>query len=547
MKRTFTHIFNSVSTRVILIIIALVLPLNVVALIYMDITKSTIIRQAEQSSQKMADYYMQGLESRMNNAQSLLSYFMTKDEDCIRLKIQNHEDFDYEESKMKFYYKLRSMASMSDGADGYFYYYKENDDSIVYGNADGGSRMVTQIKQLLAGYSEENNPSGWHMYEWEGMKYLLFFIPDMQVLYGCAIRLDPFLKEVAQSMEYTDIRVNFRENEGNHEEKNRIYICSNYKNLFLNIELNRNEILEKVSFTQKLLQSMAILYLVLIPILYILLRKILIQPLKRVNFAHRQIKKGNAQYHIEDKTTATEYQDLYSSFNKMVDNLNQLKIESYEKELSKQKMELRNLQLQIRPHFLLNTFNLIFTLSQRKENGMIQETVIYLSEYFRYIFRSEKESELFSNELKLIKGYIRMASIRYFGNIEGEYEFDPEIDFIRMPPLLLHNFVENSVKYGVRPNEMLHIQIAGTYENKRVTFTINDDGKGMSPEMLERNQQLFRGEFQPENKAEHLGLYNSLKRLKYFYGDEANIEVTSELEGKTCFKISFPYDVEVEE
>lgn len=557
MKRKLKHLLNSVSTRVILIIIALVFPLNVLVIIYMDYTKDTIIRQAEQNSQKLADYYMQGLDSRMNNAQALLSYFITKDEDGIRLKLKSRGEFEYEETKMKFYYKLRNMASMSDGADGYFYYYKENDDSIVYGNSDGGGEMVAQIKKLVGEYTGEGYPkkehlekeylSGWHIYEWNGKKYLLFLIPDVQVLYGCVIRLDNFLQDVTKSMEYSTVKVQLDESEGEAEGKDAVYISAYNKPLFLNIQLSRSEILGKVSFGQKLLQSLSIVYLVLIPVLYMLLKHILIRPLRKVNFAHQQIEEGNAEYHIQDKITATEYKELYSSFNRMVDNLNQLKIESYEKEISKQKMELRNLQLQIRPHFLLNTFNLIFTLSQRKENGMIQEIILYLSEYFRYIFRNEKELELFTKELRMIQGYIKMASIRYFGNIEAEYTFDPEIDFVRMPPLLLHNFIENAVKYGVRPNKVLHIEVIGRYEDKRVVFTVSDDGNGMNPEILKRNQSLFRGEFQPENKAEHLGLYNSLKRLKYFYGEAASIEVTSEQGVRTSFKISFPYDMEVEE
>lgn len=547
MKRRIHYILNSVSTRVILIIIALILPLNALVIIYMNNAKNTMIEQAEFNSQKLADYYMQTLNARMNNAKSLLSYFMTKDEDCIRIKIKNNGNYEYEESKMKFHYKLRNMAEMTDGADGYFYYYRENEDSIIYGNADGGNEMVTQIKNLLSGYSAGTNPSGWHIYEWNDKKYMLLLIPDSQVIYGCVIRLDSFLEDVYDSIDYSDIRVHLAESAVYSDREGQIYIRSEVDNIVLNIELSRKEILEKVTFVQKLLQTMAILYLILIPILYIILRKLLIRPLRRVNYAHRQIEEGNSQYHIEEKTTAAEYMEIYTSFNKMVDNLNQLKIESYEKEISKQKMELRNLQLQIRPHFLLNTFNLIFTLSQRKENAMIQETVIYLSDYFRYIFRNEKELEIFTNELRLIKGYVKMASIRYFGKIDAEYDLDPEIDFIRMPPLLIHNFVENAVKYGVRQKEMLHIQIIGRYKDEIVTFTISDNGNGMSPDMLVRNQKMFCGEYKPENQSEHLGLYNSLKRLKYFYGDEAKIDVTSKQGEGTSFRISFPYDVEVVE
>ena len=236
-----------------------------------------------------------------------------------------------------------------------------------------------------------------------------------------------------------------------------------------------------------------------------------------------------------------EFRSLYHSFNRMADNLHRLKIESYEKELAKQKMELRNLQLQIRPHFLLNTFNLIFTLSQRKEHEAIQEIVIYLSDYFRYIFRSEKELELFAKEAALIRGYVKMASVRYLGRVEAEYEYSSELEVVRLPPLLLHNFVENAVKYGVKKYQTLHIKIHGGYCDGTVTFRISDDGKGMDAETLEQNQKMLRGEIDMEDKNSHLGLYNSMKRLKYFYGEKAEIQVESEEGYGTCFTIRFPY------
>ena len=58
------------------------------------------------------------------------------------------------------------------------------------------------------------------------------------------------------------------------------------------------------------------------------------------------------------------------------DRLKTLKIENYEKELARQRMELRNLQLQIRPHFLMNMFNLLYSFAQIENYQSIQKLAL---------------------------------------------------------------------------------------------------------------------------------------------------------------------------
>lgn len=277
------------------------------------------------------------------------------------------------------------------------------------------------------------------------------------------------------------------------------------------------------------------------------MRKLVLKPLKQINKAHEQLQLGNQEYRITRTASSIEFAEAYRSFNEMAENLQKLKIQIYENQIEKQQIELRNLQLQIRPHFLLNTFNLIYSLAEKKESEPIQNITIYLSEYFRYLFRSNKQLELFVKEMKLIQGYIYMASIRYENLVELSVDLDPEIEFVRTPPLLIHNFIENAVKYGFRQGKMLHIDLQGRYDEGKVIFTVTDDGSGMSDDILERNQKMFQGELIPENANGHLGLYNSYKRLKYFYGNEANITLTSEPGEITCFTICFPYNLEVDD
>ena len=227
----------------------------------------------------------------------------------------------------------------------------------------------------------------------------------------------------------------------------------------------------------------------------------------------------------------------------MAERIQNLKIEIYEKELDRKQMELSNLQLQIRPHFLLNTFNLIYTLAQRGQEKDVQQVILYLSDYFRYLFRSGRNLEIFEKEQHLIEAYIGTAKVRYPGAIEADYEYDPEIAFVRVPPLLLHNFVENIVKYAISPGKVTHLSIVGQYEDGMVSFMIMDDGDGMTEEQVE---ELDRSMREPRKDGLHIGYANSLKRLRYSYGEKADIEISSEPGEGVCVTVTFPYDLEEE-
>ena len=130
---------------------------------------------------------------------------------------------------------------------------------------------------------------------------------------------------------------------------------------------------------------------------------------------------------------------------------------------------------------------------------------------------------------------------RYPGKVEIAYEYDPEIHLIRVPPLLLHNFVENVIKHAVRQGEVTHIGLVGTYENGEVIFQIMDDGPGIDPEKLKELNESMR---QKSSDGTHVGYYNSMRRLKYFYGEKADITIAAALGEGTSVTVRFPYNLE---
>lgn len=540
---------KSISIRVIIIFVLLIFPLNFLAIFQADAMISNTVEQVRMAEQNVADVYANMLKTRMENAASMLHYFRTEDPDCLAMTVQSEaQSYEYKSAKQKLYAKLKNMAGMIDGAKGYYYYFPKVDDILVSGDFYMRGSQVNELKEAVFGSTLGSGLSGWHIYEQGGISYALLFVKLKNISYGAWINLNEISKSIRGGVEYENITLDFSEKSGEKEtDTDRIFVSADAKGLSLTLGLERDEVIRTNAVYQKMMFIMALIYLVLIPMLYFIMRRLLIKPLKNINNAHRQLRKGNQDFRLEETASTKEFAEAYQSFNKMAENLKTLRIQAYESKIEKQQMELRNLQLQIRPHFLLNTFNLIYSLAEKKESEPIENITIYLSDYFRFIFRSGKELELFSKELRLITGYIYMAAIRYENLVELSVDLDPEIEFVRTPPLLIHNFIENAVKYGFRQGKLLHIDLQGRYGEGAVTFQITDDGSGMEPEILKRNQKLFRGELVPEDKNSHLGLYNSYKRLKYFYGEEAYVEVWSEPGEMTCFTICFPYNLEVDD
>lgn len=543
MSGYWKKVYRSISTKLIVIILLLVIPLNILAHYGVTATTDRLMKQVSLTEQNLVDNYMSELSARMKNTSSLLYYYLTEDANCMRMVKSRATGYEYDSAKLRCYYSIKHMAGLIAGGDGYFYYMKSMDDLLSYTKSPSDN-ISSYIAECI---SDGAASRGWKLVEIMGRQFLVLFMYENNYIYGGWLNLETVKEEIGKSLAFENSRMSFSESLPK-PEKDTIQAFASYKGIYLNIFLDQQVILAGMTAFERLQRATPFIFTLLLPILFLVFQFLLIRPLREVNEAHRQISRGHPEYRIVKKSSSVEYEEAFASFNRMADEMQNLKIESYERELAIQTMKLRNLQLQIQPHFLLNTFNLIHTLAQKKETEAIQNSTIYLSEYFRYIFRGDKELELFDKELHLMEGYQQLANVRYPEGVAIIWTFDPEIQLVRIPPLLLLNFVENAVKYGYQDGEKLHITITGEYLDGIVTFYIINDGNEMDPQMYERNQKIFSGELEPEGESQqHFGLYNSLRRLKYFYGDTAVIELTCDEETReTVFCIRFPYNLEEE-
>lgn len=542
---------NQITFKLIRVFIVFVLPLNILAIALTLKATAESKEQIRLSILNITNVYMNVLDSRMEQADYFLFDMYNNNADCIRMCLQK-EDAAYVNAKFRCYKKLNEKIDIKNESDGYFFYMGDAQDLLLQVNYSNLSHKAAIEDYLL---SEENRNSirRWSIVELDGKKWALRCTHIKNVWYGAFICLDTIAGEMEEIINYSNPEIIFSEKGFAGDLSTMQYTAdkgdkgvytatkSERTSICLYISISNAEVINQLTLWQKAQIGLAFLYLGLIPLLYLFLKRFMIGPLSIMNEAHSQLEIGNEEYRIKRDANSYEFGRAYDSFNKMADNIHSLKIDNMQKELNSKKLELSNLQLQVRPHFLLNTFNLIFNLALNEEIAGIKELVLYLSDYFRYIFRSGKDLELFDKELRLIENYIKAEEIRYPGEFSVAWLIDPDVRLVRVPPLLVHNFIENIFKHALHKGRFTHIMISAEYAQQMVTIQISDDGAGMSEEYV---RQINEECFYVNEKEIHIGIRNSIDRMKSIYGEEASVKVESELGNGTIFTITFPFNLE---
>lgn len=271
-----------------------------------------------------------------------------------------------------------------------------------------------------------------------------------------------------------------------------------------------------------------------------LIRLDVLDPGKKLRNAMREIQMDHLDFRLKDNfyRNSENMQYLFDTFDEMADKIEA----SREKDKKIYQAEIDNLRLQVNPHMLLNSLNTIYSLAQMKKFEAIQEYALHLVDYFRYALRRNDNLVTVGQELEFIKTYMEIQKIRYPGLLSFVYAISPECQTAMVPPLLIQNFVENSVKYAVKPGRVTEILLNVNHQDNRLQISVTDTGTGMKPEILEA---LRSGEpFVDVMGQKHIGIWNCRRRIEVFYNETPNISIISGQGGTQVF-LDIPYQTEV--
>lgn len=114
------HLMQSISTKVVLIILILVLPLNILAIVLSHAAIEAMTEQAALSVTSVMENYNTELLHRMEDTGYLLWNMKNEDTDGTILAGQKGDE-QYLGARIRFYHKFLNNMRMVDGADGYFF------------------------------------------------------------------------------------------------------------------------------------------------------------------------------------------------------------------------------------------------------------------------------------------------------------------------------------------------------------------------------------------------------------------------------------------
>ena len=287
----------------------------------------------------------------------------------------------------------------------------------------------------------------------------------------------------------------------------------------------------------RLLQVLSLLTVAALPLILYAIQRWVISPVMRLNEAIERIENGEMEYRIPEQSTGAEFTRINRSFNHMMDQVEALKISVYEEQLKAQKIKLGFLVQQIKPHFILNTLNILYSYEQ-EEFPLIQRMIVYLSRYFRYVINANQDFVTLGQEMEHLRNYFEIQQARYVRTFEATVEYGPELADCLIPPLLLQSFAENSIKYALLPDRIVQIRVSAEKTESGMRLTVTDDGRGISPEMLERIEQFRRDRVFRLDLG--VGVQNAIDRVELLYSGRGSVELAAREGGGTLVTVDLP-------
>ena len=354
----------------------------------------------------------------------------------------------------------------------------------------------------------------------------------MLVIYNIDGTLYGFSYDIQNVLEVLKKNVPLLENaviiENSEMEKGESTVERFYMNTRIGVRMNlqgevlRTKILQQVPQITYILIVFAVLSIVVAPILSLFYYHQIVTPTRELRKTFHEIRHGRRHYRAQviGNRDTNEYVELAVYFNEMIDELQKAKDRIYEIQLLQKETELNYYSQQIRPHFVLNVLNRIYTHTS-SEWAVAKEEILCLTKYYRYVANVKQKYVCLSDEMQFVKNFFCIEKMRFGNHFFSTVQWEMELEHASIPPLVITTFVENSIKHALSNEKMCSIAVTASKERNSMIIMIRDTGKGFSKEILDAiHEYKLTG---IKRSCLGIGIVNTVQRLKMLYHDNFQI------------------------
>lgn len=202
--------------------------------------------------------------------------------------------------------------------------------------------------------------------------------------------------------------------------------------------------------------------------------------------------------------------------------------------------QLRALQVQMNPHFLFNTLNMISRTALLSNSKVTMELIEAMSRILRYNLENESQAVSIDKELEIVRAYLLIQKTRFLDRLEF-HVYANIVPDLMVPPMILQPLVENAIVHGLRDKERdATVVVEVSHHAKSIEVIVRDNGCGMNAETLARIRKM-KNETEATWGQGSIGLHNVNQRLSLFYGSDEIMAVESSPGEGTTVRLRLPF------
>ncbi|WHH58012.1 histidine kinase [Petroclostridium sp. X23] len=259
--------------------------------------------------------------------------------------------------------------------------------------------------------------------------------------------------------------------------------------------------------------------------------------------------------YMELEAVANAFNDMKKNIKSYIQELNEKaeieiqlskeKLKNIEKDKLLKESKLLALQMQMNPHFLFNTLNMVGRTAMLKDTDSTIALIEAISNVLRYNLENKGRTVSLKEEIDSLKAYIFIQQMRFQDRISFVFNRLDWVEGIGIPPMILQPIVENAIIHGLKDKRTKgRIDISVWKEKDHIYIKINDNGRGIEKNTLEG---IFEEqEREQRNVKTSIGLCNIKKRLELYFQQKDLIDIQSQLGIGTSVTISIPLEGELQ-